>query len=240
MRRRTTWLAAVSAILFAAGSACAQDAPASGLYQIISGRYTEYGGFVGTLNHILPEANQTFVELTVDSEKSAAQMKFLGQDMRTVFSIPSFEPCCGGFIFNLSSGRLFPDHIEFGTIPLPGQQSLSYRVSNSADALRISGTVGRSCTMCSDIPTLFKHTNVVAVLLPAATIRVSEAGMNEVEICWKAASTRKYQVQYRSGLGSNAWTDLGAPVIGTGTTNCTADTIPPAEPQRFYRVILLP
>src|SRR2546426_7791530 len=114
MRRRTTWLAAVSAILFAAGSACAQDAPASGLYQIISGRYTEYGGFVGTLNHTLPEGNQTFVELTVDSAKNLAQMKFLGQDMRTIFSIPSFEPCCGGVTFKLGGGGVLFRPISVG------------------------------------------------------------------------------------------------------------------------------
>ena len=117
----------------------------------------------------------------------------------------------------------------------PGFPGLSYIVSNSADGLLISGTVSRSCPSCSDVPTLFKHTNVVAVLAPAATVRCSE-----LEVCWNAASNRMYQVQYRSTLTSNAWANLGAPVAGTGTTNCVTDKIAPGEPQRFFRIVPLP
>ena len=63
--------------------------------------------------------------------------------------------------------------IEFGgtfSPPGPGQPPLSYTVSNSAKALQINGTLTLSCLTCADLPTQFKHTNVVATLLPAAPV----------------------------------------------------------------------
>lgn len=214
----------------------AQAQPTSGVYQILSGRYTECCGFGGAIIYPLPNSSQTFVELAIDSENRAA-MTILGQDMHTVFSIPPIgsRP---GFTFSLSNGVVFPDRIVFGDPVIgpqpPGQPPLSYTVSNSAGALRINGMLTLSC-LCADVPTQFKHTNVVAVLMPTAAIRVSE-----VEVCWDSLSNRTYQVQYRSTLTSNSWMNLGLPLAGTGSTNCVADKVPRGEPQRVYRVITLP
>ena len=61
-----------------------------------------------------------------------------------------------------------------------------------------------------------------------------------VELCWQSASNKTYQVQYRSSLTTNQWTDLDAPVQGNGTTTCIVDTVPIGQPQRFYRVFALP
>ncbi len=232
LMKRAKWLALVSAILFATEPARAQSGPASGVYQIISGRLWVYGGFAN-LVHDLPNDSQSFVELTVDSQKNLAQMRILGKDMKTVFSIPSSEPCCNGFTFSFASGNISPDYIQFGApFPFP----FSYRVSNSADALRISGTVNLLCSgLCADVPNSFRHTDVVAVLIPPATIRVSE-----VEVCWNAASNRVYQVQYRSALTSNAWNNLGSPIAGSGATACITNKVLTGETQRFFRVLPLP
>ena len=78
--------------------------------------------------------------------------------------------------------------------------------------------------------------NVVLERLPlTSTIRVSE-----VEVCWETVSTRVYQVQFRSVITGNNWTDLLPPVQGNGQTNCIKDVVPVGEPQRFYRVITVP
>ena len=63
---------------------------------------------------------------------------------------------------------------------------------------------------------------------------------SEVEMCWKSEANKMYQVQYRSMLTTNQWTDLGSPVTGSGSTNCITDRIQPGQPHRFYRLEQLP
>lgn len=59
-----------------------------------------------------------------------------------------------------------------------------------------------------------------------------------VQVCWESLPNRSYQVQYRSELTTNMWTDFGAVVQGNGTTNCVSDTV--GDPTRFYRVVTVP
>jgi hypothetical protein len=207
------------------------------LYQIVSGHYIACCGIGGPFVEPLPNTADAFIQLTVDRQNNLAQMTFLGQDMHTVLRIPA-ELSRSEFAYVLTNGMIFPDHIRFGELfvpPVPDQPSFSFVVSNSMDTLSIHGTVIAPCPGCADVPEVFQHTNVVAFLMPAATIRVSE-----VELCWNTASNRTYQVQYRSALTTNAWIDLGSPLAGNGSTNCITDKVPPGEPQRFYRIVTTP
>ena len=78
--------------------------------------------------------------------------------------------------------------------------------------------------------------NVTLTRLPLlATIRVSE-----IETCWESAPTKTYQLQFRSALTTNLWSDLGGPVQGNGATICIKDPVPAGEPQRVYRVKVVP
>jgi hypothetical protein len=70
---------------------------------------------------------------------------------------------------------------------------------------------------------------------PVVSVRVSQ-----VDVCWTSRSNRTYQVQYRSALTTNVWTNLGASVQGNGSTNCITDAVNPNQPQRYYRVEELP
>jgi hypothetical protein len=234
--RIISWALILAWVLFVR-PAQGQGDPRTGLYQIISGHYIECCGIAGAFDHPLPNARQSFVELTVDQQRNLAQMTFLGQDTQTVFrSSPSRSPA--GFTFTLTNGIVFPDRIQFGERVMPptfSQPYLSYMISNSANALRIDGVVVSPCIGCADIPTEFKHTNVVAFLMSTMAIRVSE-----VEVCWNALINRTYQVQYRSTLTANAWTDLGSPLAGNGSIKCITDKLLPGQPQRFYRVLTLP
>jgi hypothetical protein len=56
--------------------------------------------------------------------------------------------------------------------------------------------------------------------------------------CWESKTNRTYQLQYRSTLITNSWTDLDAPIIGTGSSICSTQSV--TEPQRFFRVVTLP
>ncbi len=237
LNRRSILLPSVAALLLSLLSASAQGPPASGLYQIVSGRSIACCGFAGFIIEELPSAGDAFIELTVDLGSNTARMKFLGQDARTVLTLPA-QPSRSEFVYAFTNGAVFPNYIQFGDPlmpPLPGQVYFSFVVFNSNDTLSLNGTVIAPCPGSADLPEMFEHTNVVAVLAPLAAIRVSE-----VEVCWNSASNRTYQVQYRSATTTDTWVNLGAPVVGNGSTNCLSDPVPPAPSQRFYRVVLLP
>ena len=48
-----------------------------------------------------------------------------------------------------------------------------------------------------------------------------------------------YQLQYTTSLSAPNWSNLGAPIIASGG-GITVSDIQPADPQRFYRVVLTP
>jgi hypothetical protein len=233
-----TVLLAVSMSVLAVPAARGQSEPRSGLFQITSGRYEGCCGFSPIPNvEPLPRDAQAFVELTIDRQRNVAELRFLGRDMRTVFQKPPDGPQ-SGFTYAFTNGMVFPDHIQFGELPTPSGSDLVqsyYVVTNSTDTLRIDGWVHLPCPGCSDWLTHFSHVAVLAIAVPTLAIRVSE-----VEVCWNTTSNRNYQLQFRSALTTNAWTDLGVPVEGNGSTICVANKVPLGQSQRFYRVLTLP
>ena len=68
----------------------------------------------------------------------------------------------------------------------------------------------------------------------------AELRVSEVELCWETVATRTYQVQDRSSLTTNLWTQLLPPAQGNGQRNCIQDAVPVGEPQRLYRIITIP
>jgi hypothetical protein len=58
------------------------------------------------------------------------------------------------------------------------------------------------------------------------------------QICWESKTNRSYQLQYRSTLITNSWTDLGTPLAGNSSIICNTQSV--TEPQRFFRVVTLP
>ena len=86
-----------------------------------------------------------------------------------------------------------------------------------------------------DVSEVDDISEVFCLGVPVASLRVSQ-----VEFCWTSRSNRTYQVQYRSALTTNLWTNFGGPVPGNGTTNCVTEPVLPGEPQRYYRVEELP
>src|SRR6266481_7251289 len=111
-KNRISWLAIISALVLSVRLAPAQGGPTSGLYQIVSGRFTACCGIAGPFIYPLPDSSQAFVQLTIDPQSNLAQMAFLGPDARTVFRNAPFGPA-GAFAFSFSNGMVFPDRIEF-------------------------------------------------------------------------------------------------------------------------------
>jgi hypothetical protein len=55
---------------------------------------------------------------------------------------------------------------------------------------------------------------------------------------WSSVPGRSYQVQARDDFAEFDWTNVGSPVAASSTTTSAADSAP-ADPDRFYRVLLV-
>lgn len=62
---------------------------------------------------------------------------------------------------------------------------------------------------------------------------------NTIQFTWSSLAGRTYQVQYTTNLAGANWSNLGNALTAAAGTATAADSIS-AEPQRFYRVVLLP
>ncbi len=178
-KHKTVGLGVLSVTVLWLGSPWAQEVPVSGLYQIISGRYTECCGIAGPFIYSLPDTNQYYVQLTVDSQGNHAQMAFLGEDLHTVFSTAPGGPGTG-FTFLFTTGVVFSDHIQFEPeVQVPeNHQKWNYSASGSAAGLRINGVAIAPIWGSADIPEEFEHTNILAILV--ATISQPTIGRPSV------------------------------------------------------------
>ena len=186
-------LAIVAASIFFSVALVA--APANGLYQIVSGDFTACCGLLGVIRQPLPNDEQSFIELAIDPQGERATITILGNDARTVFTIFTCPPA-SPFPFELSNGFVSSNRVEF--ISPPTIPSWNYTVSNLTNGLRLDGRRIVSPGFCADIPSDFGHSNVVALLVPSTSIRVSE-----VVVCWNALSKKSWRVA--SQLCPFAW-----------------------------------
>lgn len=76
-----------------------------------------------------------------------------------------------------------------------------------------------------------------AVLVPFSVDLEALNGISSVTILWQSEIGRTYQVQYRSGLDSQSWTNLGAAIPAEGLVSTQADNTTDPSGQRLYRVI---
>jgi hypothetical protein len=58
-------------------------------------------------------------------------------------------------------------------------------------------------------------------------------------LTWSTDAGSTYQLQHKSDLNAGNWLDLGTPVVATGSTLSATDSVA-NDPQRFYRVAVLP
>jgi len=205
----------------------AQDPPSPGTYAILSGTYREIGGFVGILETRLPGSSQDYVVL-VTTPTNNAQLIFLDEPLPS-----SAKRLTNGIL----SGNTIQFHYQMANPmdPLLPPAGVNYTVTNAAGRLWISGSI-TSTPVCCDIPYWFEHSNVVARFMPVLGIRAD----NGVDLVWTSASNQNYQPEYSSNLTRSAWTSLGSPQLGSGTSNSLRDVEAPASPQRYYRIRVLP
>jgi hypothetical protein len=195
-RNKVFQLALGFALMLFGRFADAQSGPTSGLYEIVSGQYTECCGIAGNdFGYDLPAPSQKYVRLKVDPQGNTASMTFLGEDARTVFSrVPCPPSAAINFSFNY--GLVFSNrtvfHVDPG--PPPYQMFWNYTASNSPNRLRIDGVLGTAQSGCSDVPTRFGHSNVVTTLILGPKLTLLSA---------TPTNATRLMVQGRAG-----WTDV--------------------------------
>ena len=60
-----------------------------------------------------------------------------------------------------------------------------------------------------------------------------------IEFTWGTTPGLTYQVQYKNSLAQPIWSNLGSAFTATNYLGTMSDSIGP-DPQRFYRIILMP
>jgi hypothetical protein len=174
-KRGMFWISMTSALVASFRLAGAQSTVTDGLYEIVSGNYIACCGIGGDFESSLPNASQGFVRLGTEPRNGFVTMTFLGRDMRTVFSIvpcPAGDPIPFTFNYGFAHGDTIIFHVDPG--PPPYAIAWSYAVTNSALRLDINGVLGTVNQTCVDVPTQFRHSNVVAQLIPGPRMRISE------------------------------------------------------------------
>lgn len=227
--RRFIWLGILLACS-GPGWLQAQGQDTREIYQIASGAYASCCGFAGNLVQKLPNPDQMFVSLDFNPPGGGGvEMAFLGKDPQAVFMV---------FTNGLVSGNTirFQHPVSHPYVSVEEMGAADYTVTNSGNGLRIDGSIVFP-QICCDIPTLYSHTNLLANPLPQPILGIR---VSQVELFWDSEAKRTYQPQYRSEATTNAWTNLGAPLAGTGSTIGFFDSVKPSEPKRFYRVLSLP
>jgi hypothetical protein len=214
--------------------------PTGGLFEIISGGYTECCGLAGARRFALPNTTQRFVKLTVDPNSNFASMAFLGADGQTVFSrMPCglSQPLSFSFFGFMTSNSIF-FHVDPG--PPPNHTYWIYSVTNSANTLRIDGTVGITQSICADDVTEFTHSNVVAVLLPAPRLRLTEFSKEGALLFVQGEAGRTNIIEASTDLST--WTSITTNVMPhTLCPECPfilfRDRVSTNLPSRFYRCL---
>jgi len=236
-----TWigLATLSVLTVALRPAQAQSTFKSGYYEITSGLYRECCGFAGIpFDYELPDERQAFVELILDPGGSTARLTFLNPDLRTVFtSYPWILDRTFAFSFN--NGIVFSNYIQFGEgtpMPRPGLADWKYTVRDLSGSLGISG-VAITPMFGADVPNQFKHTNVVATLIPnSVVIDRIERDVASMRFHFTGQQLYVYTVEYSDSLTTPNWQTNSSYRAKLGPIDVVVTNSLSAAQTRFFRI----
>jgi hypothetical protein len=81
--------------------------------------------------------------------------------------------------------------------------------------------------------------NVSVMPVPGPALRAPAVAKGSIQLAWTAVPGVQYQVQYKTNLTQTSWINLGSVITATMNPMTFSNNIGP-DPQRFYRVVLLP
>ena len=88
-------------------------------------------------------------------------------------------------------------------------------------------------------PDYFGLDDVSVTPIPPPVFQSVASAEGSITLTWSATAGVPYQLQYATNLSLLNWSNLGTPISANGSTITTSD-VQPADPQRFYRVVVSP
>jgi hypothetical protein len=88
-------------------------------------------------------------------------------------------------------------------------------------------------------PDYFGLDDVSVTPVPPPVFQSAAGANGSISLTWSAVTGVPYQLQYATSLSTLNWINLGAPTNASGGSISTSD-VKPADPQRFYRVVVAP
>ena len=237
LKEPLTQLMATAVLLVSSILAIADEVPVSGLYRITSGSYSQCCGLAGTLAFALPDVDQAYIVLSVAPGGALASMTLVGEDQQTVlkaFAMPPRQE----FAFSFSGGVISTNSIHFSALtPAPLPAAYDYLITFSTNGLVIHGLATLPCQFCSDVPTQFGHSNVVAAFVSPAT-QIETVGLDGELLSFQFSGEAGYDyfVEFSPILPAANWLSLTnfraklgpvRPLVVDSVTNA---------PARFYRI----
>jgi hypothetical protein len=128
---------------------------------------------------------------------------------------------------------MYDDDGNTGTVAIAssGSYNIPFAIGNP-------DKIAFSCVAPFD-PFFSQDGNINYVMNLVVKQRVSASNLvvrTATEITWDSTSGTVYRVQWRNELDTNTWSQLGSPVVSTGTSARTYDSTYNV-PHRFYRVL---
>jgi hypothetical protein len=238
-KNKSAWMILTLTGLLSNLSAPAQNWPAPGVYEIVGGEYSECCGFSGEIRYQLPLPRQALIQLSIDPLKGA-KLEFLESDGQTSFRV---VPCPPGtpVDFVLGHGVIQSNSILFQADPglPPNQIYSSYTISKTGQGIRLDGLLGTTPRTCPDVPDTFRHTNVVARLLPPRlAIHAMRRESDAIHFGFTVDGPYDYQVEFCDALSSTNWHSLTNFHGGLEAVDVVVVDAATNSPTRFYRVRL--
>lgn len=168
---------------------------------------------------------------------SSGSPSYLSQSIPTVagqFYQISFWMACDGttpneFIFNWNGNSLF-DQVNVPNTG--GWTNLQFLAKATGSTTTIQFGV-------RDDSDFLELDDVFAQPIPAPTFQSISKPANAIQFAWNSVSGAVYQVQYKTNITQTNWINLGSTITATNLGTIYSNAIP-SDPQRFFRVEVLP
>jgi uncharacterized repeat protein (TIGR03803 family) len=138
-----------------------------------------------------------------------------------------------GTVFQLTTNGVLTTLVSFNGNTTGGEQDKE--LLQTSDGTFYGTTEAGGAGNCG---TLFRLT-VTTNAAPAPVFQSVQKQAGTVTFSWSAVVGRNYQAQFKTNLTQADWSNLGLPLQATNSTASAFDRTT-ANPQRFYRVVLLP
>jgi O-glycosyl hydrolase len=160
----------------------------------------------------------------------------------TIVSVtPDVGPTNGGTTVTiLGTGFESGATVNFGLFPTASVNVLNATNITALTPASSSGSVNVVVTNADGQSTTLSNAFTYAATTETLPViqAVGQSG-SSFTLTWSVQPAHSYQLQFKTDLNQANWNNLGSPVTATNTTATASDTIG-LDPQRFYRVALLP